>query len=237
MNILINKNDTSLMKNLKGKSNKERFEYIYEKSSKIKVCEHNDGCFYTQPKYSVSIDKNDDYIIKIYATFPDKVFKEDEDINPQQILNAQQCQNILKRIKDDDSLLLGFNPKYSRPEWMIISTLPVPPIPVRPSVSTDSNQRRDDDLTYVLNMIVKINNTLKDKLESDAVDSKIGGIYNSLQTNVATYFDNTNNKLPVNCQRSRKPLKSLIERLKSKEGRIRGNLMGKRVDFSARTVI
>ena len=61
--------------------------------------------------------------------------------------------------------------------------------------------------------------------------------YNSLQTNVATYFDNTNNKLPVNCQRSRKPLKSLIERLKSKEGRIRGNLMGKRVDFSARTVI
>lgn len=236
-NILINKSDPKVIEKLKGKEGMDKFKDVLDMSKSIKACIHNDGCFFTQPKYSVSIDKSHELIMKIKAKFDSKAFKEGTDINPEQILTAQQCQRILKRITDEDCDLLGFDSKFSRPEWMIFTALPVPPIPVRPSVNTDSNQRREDDLTSVLNMVVKMNEALKKKLDTETIETKINACYNALQCNVATYFDNTNNKLPVNCQRSRKPLKSLLERLKAKEGRIRWNLMGKRVDFSARTVI
>ena len=79
------------------------------------------------------------------------------------MITPEICYKILKNINDIDCELLGFSPKYSRPEWLICTTLPVPPPSVRPSVRQDNNQRSEDDLTYALINIIKANNQLKVK--------------------------------------------------------------------------
>lgn len=144
---------------------------------------------------------------------------------------------IFKRIVDDDILFMGFSPIWSRPEWMVCQVLLIPPPSVRPSVRTDSQQRSEDDLTHILVNIVKTNKTLLDKIKTNAAENVIDD-----WTNVLTYYICTqiNNKLPgvpPLIQRSGRPLKSIGERMNGKTGRMRSNLMAKRVDFSARTVI
>ena len=134
---------------------------------------------------------------------------------------------------------MGMDPKHARPEWMVLTVLPVPPPAVRPSVQVDAggSMRSEDDLTYKLADILKANAALK-RHESDGSPAHILGEYEQLLAfHVATYMDNSLPGMPQALQKSGRPLKSLKARLKSKEGRIRGNLMGKRVDFSARTVI
>lgn len=156
-------------------------------------------------------------------------------------LMAEDVLQILKRISDRDAEILGFNPKFSRPEWMICTVLPVPPPSVRPSVRTDTGQRQEDDLTHKLLMIVKVNKNLQQKLEKVTdktnAEQQIDMWTTLLQYEVATMIDNTHPSIPTAQQKTGRPIRSLTERLKSKEGRIRGNLMGKRVDYSARSVI
>jgi DNA-directed RNA polymerase II subunit RPB1 len=142
-----------------------------------------------------------------------------------------------ERITDRHVELLGFNPKFSRPDWMICTVLAVPPLTVRPSVVMDDNQRSEDDLTHQLITIVGINNQLREKIDKGETADIINKYTDSLQFNVATYVDNDIKGLPQASQRSGRPLKTLKTRLGAKEGRVRGNLMGKRVDFSARSVI
>ncbi|KAK6121619.1 hypothetical protein DH2020_044646 [Rehmannia glutinosa] len=145
--------------------------------------------------------------------------------------------SILKRITDEDCQLLGLNPKYARPDWMILQVLPIPPPPVRPSVMMDTSARSEDDLTHQLAMIIRHNENLKRQERNGAPAHIISEFAQLLQFHVATYFDNELPGQPRATQRSGRPIKSICSRLKAKEGRIRGNLMGKRVDFSARTVI
>jgi DNA-directed RNA polymerase beta' subunit/intein/homing endonuclease len=170
---------------------------------------------------------------------------QDEEGNKEQnikkiVLSAEDVLQILRRISNRDAEILGFDPRYSRPEWMICTTFPVPPPSVRPSVRTDTGQRQEDDLTHKLLMIVKVNKNLQQKLEkSDAQnhDQQIDMWTMLLQYEIATMIDNTHPSIPTANQKTGRPIRSLTERLKSKEGRIRGNLMGKRVDYSARSVI
>jgi DNA-directed RNA polymerase II subunit RPB1 len=115
--------------------------------------------------------------------------------------------------------------------------LPVPPPHVRPSVAFDGVNRGDDDLTHKYASIIKANNALLTAKKGNAPEVKMVSFENLLQYEVATLIDNSIQGQGVDSQRSGRPLKTIRERLVGKGGRIRGNLMGKRVDFSGRTVI
>ena len=145
---------------------------------------------------------------------------------------------IFKRISDDDVFFMGFHPQWSRPDWMILQVLPVPPPAVRPSVKLDAQQRSEDDLTQIYSNIIKMNNTLRDKLaEPDVASNVIDGLTTLLQHYVAMVANNKIKNAAPLAQRSGRPLQCITGRINHKNGRIRGNLMGKRVDFSARSVI
>jgi DNA-directed RNA polymerase II subunit RPB1 len=108
---------------------------------------------------------------------------------------------------------------------------------VRPSVSLGGSARSEDDLTYGYQQVLKINNILKEQIDKGANMTIIQELKTSLQYYVSTVMDNKIAGQPQQKHKSGKPIKCVRSRLKGKEGRLRGNLMGKRVDFSARTVI
>ncbi|XP_025193833.1 DNA-directed RNA polymerase II subunit RPB1-like isoform X2 [Melanaphis sacchari] len=152
-------------------------------------------------------------------------------------LTAERVHEILKHITDEEVVIMGMDPKFARPDWMILTVLPVPPLPVRPAIVMFGSMRNQDDLTHKLCDIIKCNNELIRNEQSGAATHIIAENIRMLQYHVATLVDNDMPGLPRAMQKSGKPLKAIKARLKGKEGRIRGNLMGKRVDFSARTVI
>lgn len=159
-------------------------------------------------------------------------------------INAKQVHDILKRITDEDAEILGLNPKQARPEWMIITILPICPPTIRPSVVTDDGKTSDDDITQSLHNIIKFNNKLKETIDMrssatdiEAHERQIACDHRTLQLHIASLIDNETNTYPTICNRANRPLRTIKARLKGKTGRVRGNLMGKRVDFSARTVI
>ena len=148
--------------------------------------------------------------------------------------------SIFRHISTEDIKKMGLSNDYARPEWMVITVLPVPPPPVRPSISMDgtgTGMRSEDDLTYKLGDIIRANGNVR-RCETDGSPGHVVAEYEQLlQFHVATYMDNDIAGQPQALQKSGRPVKSIRARLKGKEGRLRGNLMGKRVDFSARTVI
>jgi len=154
-----------------------------------------------------------------------------------QRLTPSMIREKLERITNEDLELIGFNPKSARPEWMILQVLPVPPVYVRPSITLESGIRSEDDLTHKLVDVIRINQRLKENIEAGAPTLIIQDLSELLQYHVTTYFNNEASGIPPARHRSGRALKTLSQRLKGKEGRFRSNLSGKRVDFSARTVI
>lgn len=156
----------------------------------------------------------------------------------QREFTAEDILRIFRRITDSDMALMGFDPRWNKPDWMICTVLPVPPPAVRPSIIEESGQRREDDLTHKLCDIVKFNTQLQQKIDSGkANEENLKVLTNLVQYHVATFMNNQMPGMPVAQQRNGRKLKSIADRLKKKEGRIRGNLNGKRVDQSARSVI
>jgi DNA-directed RNA polymerase II subunit RPB1 len=152
-------------------------------------------------------------------------------IQPEMVLRAFQ------RITNEDCTRLGFNPIHARPEWMVCTVLAVPPLTVRPSVVMDDQNKMEDDLTHKLISILRANDRVRDKIDKGETADMIDKHTALLQYEVATYVDNDIKGLSPSTQRSGRPLRTLKSRFGAKTGRVRGNLMGKRVDFSARTVI
>jgi DNA-directed RNA polymerase subunit A' len=150
-------------------------------------------------------------------------------------LNPTQIREWLERIKDEDLKKISFN--GGRPEWLILTLFPTPPVTMRPSITLETGERSEDDLTHKLVDIVRINQSLRDNIDIGAPEFILNDLWELLQYHVSTYFDNELTGIPQARHRSGRPLKGLIQRLKAKEGRIRGNLLGKRVNFSSRTVI
>jgi DNA-directed RNA polymerase II subunit RPB1 len=203
----------------------KRWEIMAKLCSKATKCPH---CGFRQPDHY-----RKDSALRMLVEWRNEEAK-------RQILNAEDVLRILRRTTDADVDALGFCATSNRPEWLICTVLLVPPPAVRPTVKNDTGQRQEDDLTHKLMNIVKANNTLKDKLASGAAaDSGTVDIsYQLLQLEIANLIDNNMPGVPQSrVLRTNRPIRSLTDRLKSKEGRIRGNLMGKRVDFSARSVI
>ena len=106
------------------------------------------------------------------------------------LLDAEMVLCIFKKITDEDINLLTFSPKYSRPEWMICSVFPVSPPSVRPSVRQDNNQRSDDDLTYKLIEIIKINIKLESQIKENKPYKTIKSYIDALQYHIGTIINN-----------------------------------------------
>ncbi len=152
-------------------------------------------------------------------------------------LNPIEIRTRLEKVTDEDLESFGIVPKYARPEWMILTILPIPPVTMRPSITLESGERSEDDLTHKLGDIVRINQRLFENINAGAPEIIIEDLWDLLQYHITTFFDNNVAELPPARHRSGQPLKTVTERIKSKEGRIRHNLAGKRTNFSARTVI
>jgi DNA-directed RNA polymerase subunit A' len=158
----------------------------------------------------------------------------EEDMNK---LMPSDIRDWFEDIPDEDIRTLGIDPDRSRPEWMILTVLPVPPVTARPSITLDNGQRSEDDLTHKLVDIIRINQRFMENREAGAPQLIIEDLWELLQYHVTTFVDNEISGTPPARHRSGRPLKTLSQRLKGKEGRFRGSLSGKRVNFSARTVI
>ena len=225
------KND--MAKIISIKNNQKRWEAYYKlcnTTTKLRSCGDDGGvgCGALRP---TKIYKEN--AMKIIAEWKDK--KKDEKIS--QEFTAEDILKIFKRITEREMEMMGFNPKWNRPEWMICTILPVPPPAVRPSIIEENGQRREDDLAHKLSDIIKTNNSIIDKINKGASEDTIKYITMLLQYHVFTFINNQIPGLAPSQQRNGRKLKSVSDRMKKKEGRIRGNLNGKRVDQSARSVI
>jgi len=158
----------------------------------------------------------------------------EEDTNK---LMPSDIRDWFEDIPDDDIAVLAIDPERARPEWMVLTVLPVPPVTARPSITLDNGQRSEDDLTHKLVDIIRINQRFMENREAGAPQLIIEDLWELLQYHVTTFMDNEISGTPPARHRSGRPLKTLSQRLKGKEGRFRGSLSGKRVNFSARTVI
>ena len=229
--LLINKHKYSY---LCDEEPEKRWNAIFSLSSKIKRCGecNEDGCGCKQPD---KIKKEG--LGTIFAEWNNMEGIVSDANKLTKMLTPEMIIKIFKKITDDDISFMGFHPLWSRPEWMICQVLAVPPPSVRPSVKHDSQQRSEDDISHILVNIIKANNSLKDKLKQNAAPNIINDWHTVLQYFVATMVDNKIPGVAAFAQRSGRALKSIKERLNGKTGRVRGNLMGKRVDFSARSVI
>ncbi|MAG27563.1 hypothetical protein CMI47_18675 [Candidatus Pacearchaeota archaeon] len=152
-------------------------------------------------------------------------------------LSPIEIRERLVNIPDEELMKVGINPSTARPEWAVLSLLLVPSVTVRPSITLESGERSEDDLTHKLSDIIRANQRLWENLNAGAPEVIIEDLWDLLQYHVTTFFDNNITRIPPARHRSGQPLKTITERIKGKEGRIRNNLAGKRVNYSSRTVI
>lgn len=228
----------------------ERWSQVFRVASKIKRCgeDTETGCGCLQPS-RITMKAG---LGKIYAEWDNvkgileettaasiagSAAEADKDGSLSMKLTPEIVIKIFRRISDEDVEFMGFSPVFSRPDWMVCQVLAIPPPAVRPSVKMDGSQRSEDDITHIIVNIIKANTTLQDKINEGAPANVIDGWHMMLQYYVATQVNNNIPGCAPVAQRSGRPLKSIQERLNGKGGRVRGNLMGKRVDFSARSVI
>ncbi len=169
-------------------------------------------------------------VVKVLLDKPTNFFVDGERLYPSDILDW-----ILK-IDDTDLFLFGYSDKL-RPQWFILNVLPVPPVSMRPSLSLENVVTAENDLTHMLLNIIRINNRLHENMNAGAPQIIIEDLWDLLQYNVTTYFDNNTAGVPPAKHRSGRALNTLAQRLKGKKGRFRYNLIGKRVNSAARSTI
>ncbi|WBR14357.1 DNA-directed RNA polymerase ii subunit rpb 1 [Pandoravirus kuranda] len=219
------------------------------------------NCAGPQPEYSIA--KSSPLVIR--ANWAGVAFETDADRAAAlaEPFSAREAHNILTLVPNEDYVRMGWDTANSHPSWMIITVLPVPPPIVRPSITETegSRSRGQDDLTHKLKAIVQANNAIGAHRRASAANpsgsslaststtttssgptakvlaTPLADLVAALQVEVATYHNNDIRGQKQSTQRSGKPTKGLVERFKGKEGRVRGSLMGKRVNFTARAVI
>lgn len=231
--------DKDLHKGILKQRGEARWREILNRCGSISRCgqETEDGCGARKPNRFVR-----DGIARIVAEWdniegPAAGTAKDAGTKRTQLLEVEYVLRLFRRITDEDVDFMGLNRYWCRPDWMICTVLPIPPPQVRPSVIQDNNQRSEDDLTHKLFDIIKNNQTLQEKIDANASKHIIDEYTNVVQYHIATLVDNQIPGVAPSAQRSGRPLKSIQQRLGSKEGRIRYNIQGKRVEFSARSVI
>ena len=244
--ILIDKNKDLLIKINKYKG-KERFKYIKEICKKTIYC-HNCGA----PVPKIRREVKDSGVIKIVLERDIMTSITDEKTGLvhegkkkiKEYLSPQDCHDILKNVSTIDNYLLGFNPEKCNLEDLILINFPIPPVIIRPTAKIDflASSTMEDSMTLKIADIVKTNIRIRKQINRISMLNDKSEInqdnINLLQYHIATYFDNDSLSLPRSEFRTGgRTVKSVSDRIKSKSGRVRSNLMGKRVDFSGRSVI
>ena len=226
--VMVTEDEFKFQRALRILNRKRRLNEMHEYLRTRKKCDHCNG---HQPKYTK-------VGLHLEAEFSDEMDNVPGSGDRKQFLPAAKAVEIFSRMREEDAKALGLDVTWARPEWLLVQVLPVPPIHVRPSVTMGGGtMSSEDDLTHQLVNIIKSNIALKNAITNGEPQIIVEQFEQSLQHNVTALMNNEIRGMPQITQRSGRPLKAIEQRLKSKEGRIRGNLMGKRVDFSARTVI
>jgi DNA-directed RNA polymerase II subunit RPB1 len=239
--LLINKPDNEIKKLLHNKYGKACFDEIKHITSNVNMCP---SCNSPVPKIKMEIKNG---IIQIMAEYNNN----DENDENTQVISKKikdyilpgRIYAIFRNISDEDCKLLGLNPEKSRPEDMIIEKFPIPPVHIRPSVKMDMlvNGFAEDTLNNKIADIIKANNALMRYKDINNITNEELKFRNDfahcLQYNVTAFYDNDNNLPRTEVRSCGRSIKSISERIKGKSGRIRNNLMGKRVNFCARSVI
>ena len=248
--LLVNKKHIEIQNIMKIKNNKKRFTKLIN-FNMPKICgmskdenhiHFNNGCGAIQPNKIFNKMKND--IESVYLEW----MQETENKKKEKVIQEYSPEitlSILKRISKEDSYAMGFHEDWCLPHWLVCTVIPVIPPCARPSVKMYNNQRSEDDLTRKYVDIIKANNIIAEKYNNSTNLSNnsdeilknyiiyVASLYNLLINNNKINKNNNLLSLNKNGQKS----SSLHGRLNGKEGRFRGTLLGKRVDFSSRTVI
>lgn len=255
--VLLNENMKAKYRGrLKGNS----LEYLKKKALKkqiLDVCKKVNICAYCGARNGVVKKcgmlkishekyrnvKKDDAMLREEVAAYDNVIEYNREIEPMisssliKILNPLEVLHLLERIPDEDIQYLLMNPEQGHPKDLILTRVPVPPVCIRPSVVSDlKSGTNEDDLTMKLTEIVFLNDVIVKHRLSGAKIQMIMEDWDFLQLQCALYINSELSGIPLNMQ-PKKPSRGLVQRLKGKQGRFRGNLSGKRVDFSGRTVI
>jgi DNA-directed RNA polymerase II subunit RPB1 len=192
------------------KNSSKKFKIVWNICKGKTICQIGDdsdptkynhgGCGQKQPVYRATS-------LKMTANF--KSYKDEDgsvveartvEMTPEKVLG------ILRAISDEECILMGLDPQFARPDWMVITVLPVPPICVRPSVSMDGVGQADDDLTHKLADILKTNIQLQ-RHESDGAPAHIISEFETLlQYHVATMMNNEISSIPQSMQKSGRPV-------------------------------
>ena len=151
-------------------------------------------------------------------------------------MNNTRSKQIKKKISKRLKLIQGFINSRTRPEWMVLETLPVIPPDLRPLVPLEGGRFATSDLNDLYRRVINRNNRLKNLMQLKTPDVIINNEKRMLQEAVDALFDNGRHGRAVTGA-GKRPLKSLSDMLKGKQGRFRQNLLGKRVDYSGRSVI
>ena len=209
-----------------GLNNEKKFELCKLYCSKINICSK---CNIPLYKWKQDVNKSE---LKLGFVAEKKIGTNKNKLELDQLTTF----DILKNISDEDAKILGFNIEINRPEDLMYQIFSVPPVAIRPSIRMEDSTR-DDDLTKQLSKIWKSNYELYKSIHNDKNDI-INTQHNIqlLQQSIASYLDNSSQYAPVN-ESKNQPNKSLVDRLKGKDGRINGNLMAKRVNYCGRSVL
>lgn len=180
------------------------------------------------PEDKIEFDNSFQDAIKANPELEKFVKRAMDDLNPLKVLN------LFQQIPPADCELLGLDPAKGRPEMYIWTDVPAPPVCIRPSVMQDTASN-EDDLTVKLTEIVWTSSLIRAGLEKGMSITNLMEQWDYLQLALALYINADTPSGPG--MPASKPIRGLCQRLKGKQGRFRGNLSGKRVDFSGRTVI
>ena len=241
--LLIDKTNKDLMSRIMKKEGKHRFNLVKKESQKITTVNSKTK----QPVPKIKDDRSKTGTVSLVAEITlDNVETENGETKKKirEIITPKIAYDILKNMTDEDIKILGMNPEYHKPSDLIMTYFPFPPVIIRPSVRQNilASNTYENILTHKLSDIVKANERIRKQKDKDRIKGEKSKWINEnrelLQYQVATFQDNGSNSLPPSeIKAGGKTTKSVTERLKSKTGRLRGNLMGKRVDYSGRTVI
>lgn len=230
--LLVYKNEEDLLDMLKYKSGKARFAEIRNIAKNVPYCQKPGyGCGTPVSKIKIETKKTSGAVNIISESVIQveeggeggKDHIEGGKKTIRQILTPEICFDILKNISDVDCMILGINPRQSRPEMMVHKIFPVSPVAIRPSAKVDflESSTKEDDLTHKLADIIKANIRIRKFKESsnDTTARYSQDHIHLLQFHIHTNFDNESSSVPKSEQRS-KATKSLSARLKGKEGQL-----------------
>ncbi|KNC52211.1 DNA-directed RNA polymerase [Thecamonas trahens ATCC 50062] len=224
---------------------------VIEKCKRMTRCAHCDAVVGSVKKagalkivHERFRSKRDDGTEELYASL-EAALAANKELEPllskvQDTITPAVALSLLQRLSTEDCEMLSMRPLVGRPEEMILTKLLVPPVCIRPSVTAAmTSGSNEDDLTIKIGDIVHINTIIKDSLSKGSSVSNVQGLWDFMQLQVASYINSELPGVPASVRQSMKSRKytGLCQRMKGKTGRFRGNLSGKRVDFSSRTVI